>query len=173
MNIRNSVAIIVLGFILSLTVGYALLNDSLTVGGTATAQGTFDMKFADATVLTQNYSTGATVTKENEDKLLRISVPDLQQPGAFAEFLVTVINNGSIPSNLTNVDLIWKTSNPSIKVSYEGLEELKNVVCNHGETQTFKIKVMWDENNDQTSQDVEFDIKLLYKQIIAQDPDAE
>ncbi len=166
---KQSIAIIaVVAFVLAVAVGYALFSDRLTISGTATAQGNFDVNFTNATVSTQVGSTGATATISPDNaNQLTINVPKLEYPGAYAEIDVTVTNQGSIPAVLESIDEVGLTTDPSVKVSYTGLTELKNQQVTQNGTQNFKIKVMWDESSNASSQDVHFTITLNYKQIVA------
>ncbi|HIU39815.1 MAG TPA: hypothetical protein IAB68_00745 [Candidatus Aphodocola excrementigallinarum] len=167
---KQSIAIIgVIAFVLAVAVGYALFSETLTVNGTATAEGTFDVEFTSVGTPTcvgfSQTCDADTLTEITEDKnTLNVTVNKLEYPGAYVEIPVTVTNKGSIPAILKEIQETGLTTDPSIKVSYTGLEELKNQEVAQNGTQTFKIKVMWDQDSNQSSSDVSFSIRLNYEQ---------
>lgn len=171
---KQSIAIIgVIAFVLAVAVGYALFSETLTVNGTATAQGTFDVEFTSVgTPTCAGFSSTCdadTLTEITEDKnTLNVTVNKLEYPGAYVEIPVTVTNKGTIPAVLESIEETGLTTDPSIKVSYTGLEELKNQEVAQNGTQTFKIKVMWDQDSNQNASDVSFSIRLNYKQKTAE-----
>ncbi len=155
-----------ISLLLIMSVGYAIFEDTLVISGTASGIGNFDVEFSGATITKEIGSIGASTSISIDKNSLDINVPKLQYPGAYVEVTVEVKNNGGIPAMLEGVDAEGLTSDPTVKVSYENLEELKNVNMNQNDTQTFKIIITWDKNSDQSSKDVKFSIKLLYKQSI-------
>ncbi len=160
----NIIIICLVAFLLSLSVGYALFSETLQINGTATAMGTFDVEFSSATIKEQVGATSSTATISSDKNSLDISVPKLEYPGAYVDVLVTVTNKGSIPAFLESVEENGLTTDESIKVSYAGLNELKDVVLNQNDSKTFDIKVLWDEKSNVSSKDVNFTIKLNYRQ---------
>lgn len=166
MKKQSMFLITIVAFILLLTVGYALYTDTLTIKGTANAFGTFDMQFSEASILEQVGSLEASAIISDDKKSLDINVPKLEYPGAYVLISVKVINKGSIPAMLTDVESVGLDTDPTVKVSYEGLEELKNISLVNNDIQTFNIKIIWDKTSQQSSKDVTFTIKLNYKQAV-------
>lgn len=167
MKKQNIVMIAVVAFVLAVAVGYALFSETITINGTATAKGNFDVEFTTATISQEKGSTGATATISDDKNTLTISVPKLEYPGAYVVIPVTVTNKGSIPAKMISIEEVGLTTDASVKVSYEGLNELKNVEVAQNGTQSFTIKVMWDANSNVSSEGVEFTIRLNYQQIQA------
>ena len=172
MKKQNIVIIGVVAFVLAVAVGYALFSEILNINGTATAQGTFDVEFTTVGQPTCNGFSKecvadnlATITPEGNN--LTVSVDSLEFPGAYVTIPVTVTNVGTIPAILKSIEETGLTDDPTVKVSYEGLTELKEQQLEPEGTQNFTIKVMWDENSNNSSQNVEFTIGLNYKQITA------
>ena len=60
MNKKKGIIIGVVLFVLAVAVGYALFSDTLTINGTATAKGEFDMEISSAQITSEVGSTGAT-----------------------------------------------------------------------------------------------------------------
>ena len=160
------IMIAIVAFSLAVSLGYALFSQTLSINGTATAKGNFDVEFKSADVTTQIGSTGATVQISEDKNTLSINIPKLEYPGSYVEYTITTTNNGTIPAKLVNIEQQGLDSDPSIKISYSGLDELKNQVINQGVEQVFKIKVLWDESSIESSSNVEFTIKLNYEQVI-------
>lgn len=165
---KQNIAIIgVIAFVLAVAVGYALFSQTLTINGTATAKGSFDIQFTTATVQTQVGSTGATAEISDDKHTLKITVPKLEYPGAYVEIPVTVTNKGDIPAKLIEITETGLTTDDSVKVSYTGLSELKDQQLIKDNTQSFTIKVMWDANSNKSSENAQFEINLKYEQITA------
>ncbi len=171
---KQSIAIIgVIAFVLAVAVGYALFSETLTINGTATAKGDFDVEFTSVGTPTCSGFSGtceaATLGTISDDKnTLTITVNKLQYPGAYVEIPVTVTNKGSIPAVLKSIEETGLTTDASVKVSYTGLTELKDQEVAQNGTQNFTVKVMWDENSNTSSENVKFTIKLNYEQKAAQ-----
>ena len=171
---KQSIAIIgVIAFVLAVAVGYALFSEKLTIDGTATANGDFDVEFTSVGTPTCSGFSGtceaATLgTISNDKNTLTITVNKLQYPGAYVEIPVTVTNKGSIPAVLKSIEETGLTTDASVKVSYTGLTELKDQEVAQNGTQNFTVKVMWDENSNTSSENVKFTIKLNYEQKAAQ-----
>ena len=171
---KQSIAIIgVIAFVLAVAVGYALFSEKLTIDGTATANGDFDVEFTSVGTPTCSGFSGsceaATLGTISDDKnTLTITVNKLQYPGAYVEIPVTVTNKGSIPAVLKSIEETGLTTDASVKVSYTGLTELKDQEVAQNGTQNFTVKVMWDENSNASSENVKFTIKLNYEQKAAQ-----
>ena len=173
MKKQNIAIISVVALILAVAVGYALFSEKLTINGTATAKGDFDVEFTSVGTPTCSGFSGtceaATLGTISDDKnTLTIAVNKLQYPGAYVEIPVTVTNKGSIPAVLKSIEETGLTTDASVKVSYTGLTELKDQEVAQNGTQNFTVKVMWDENSNTSSENVKFTIKLNYEQKAAQ-----
>ena len=132
MKKQNIIVVGIIAFILTVAVGYALFSETLTVTGTATAT-------CDA----------ASLTSISSDKnTLNVTVNKLEFPGAYVEFPVTVTSKGSIPAVLESISESGLTTDDTVKVTYTNLTELKNKRLEQNGTQTFTIKVAWDENSN-------------------------
>lgn len=167
---KQSIAIIgVIALVLAVAVGYALFSDQLTINGTATAKGDFDVNFVSVgTPTCSGYSlecTSANLTALADDELT-ITVNKLEYPGAYVIIPVTVQNEGTIPAILDSIEETGLTTDGTVKVSYTGLESKSSL--DSGASQTFNVKVMWDENSNVSAENVKFSIKLNYVQVSAQ-----
>lgn len=172
---KQSIAIIaVVAFVLAVAIGYALFTETLTVSGSATASGNFDVEFTSVGEITKVGYTdaesldGANIAKISEDKnTLTVTVNRLDYPGAYVEIPVTITNKGSIPVKLKNIrETDLTASSRAIKVSYTGVAASEDVI-EQNETQSMNIKVEWDPEVNQGSESVSFKIGLEYEQIQA------
>ena len=166
---KQSVAIILIStFILTLLIGYALFSQSVTISGTATASATMDMEFTTATISSEVGSVSTSAVISQDGNTLTITVPQLQYPGSYANIQVIVTNVGTVPVKLTGVTENGLTTDNNIKISYTGLQDYvtnQTVISPNG-THTFNVKVEWDENSTQASQNINFSILLNYEQAV-------
>ena len=99
MNKKKKVIIGVLAVILVAAVGYALFSDTLTINGTATAQGNFDLTYSCELDSKNGSATGNCSVKDNTVT----TTSTLSKPSDSAIYKVTVTNDGSIPAVLKTV----------------------------------------------------------------------
>lgn len=169
------VALIVL--LLALAVGYAAFTDTLTISGTASAKGTFNLEFTKATL---DKSEGVTVddtTPENgtyikisDDKdTVNVVVKDLAYPGAGAQFTVVIKNVGTTPAVLKSVTPVG-INDDDIKVTFpDGLVAEEKIAAQGECTITFTVE--WDKNSTldtstlgETGKTLDFSLTLEYEQ---------
>lgn len=169
---KQSIAIIgVIAFVLAVAVGYALFSETITINGTATAKGNFDVEFTSIGTPTCSGFSGtcdaATLANIAADKnSINITVDKLQYPGAYVEIPVTVTNVGSIPAILESITETGLETDASVKVSYDGIAVSDAQLAQNG-TASFTVKVLWDANSNESSENVSFSIALNYKQVTA------
>ena len=167
---KQNIAIIgVIAFVLAIAVGYALFSETITVTGTATAKGSFDVEFTEVGNPTcsgfSEECTKANLAVISEDKnTLTVTVDKLQYPGAYVEIPVTVTNVGTIPAILTGITEsgIGSTTSP-VKVTYTGIAASDAEIA-QGTPATFTVRVEWNQDINTTAEEVEFSIGLNYKQ---------
>lgn len=170
---KQSIIIIgIIAFVLAVAVGYALFSETITINGTATAKGDFDVEFTTiGTPTCDGYSkdcTAANLASISTDKnTLTITVDKLQYPGASVSIPVTVTNVGSIPAVLDSITETGLTTDANVKVSYEGIAASTTPLQQNG-TKTFTVKVEWLSTSQTSSENVTFSIALNYKQVTAQ-----
>ena len=166
---KQSIAIIgVIAFVLAVAVGYALFSETLTVTGTATATGDFDVEFTKVGTITKVGYTGtgdSEIAVISPDKnTLTVTVNKLDYPGAYVEIPVTITNKGSVSAKLKNINETGLTADSrAIKVTYTGVAASDSTI-NTNDTQEMNIKVEWDKTVNTSSSDVTFQIQLEYEQ---------
>ena len=145
---KQSIAIIaVVAFVLAVAVGYALFSETITINGTATAKGNFDVEILSAEVTTEKGSTGAAANVAADKNSVNLTAPNLQYPGAYVEYTVTVKNAGTIDAVLKSVSETAANAKAPVVVSYTDLPTATETLASGG-TDTFKIKVEWNPAND-------------------------
>ena len=172
MKKQNIVIIGVIVFALAVAVGYALFKQTLTINGTATARGNFDVEFTSIGEITKSGYTDATsqnganiATIEEGKKALTITVNKLDYPGAYVEIPVTITNKGSIPAKLKSIEQTGlDTDAGPIKVTYSGIASGETPI-NQNETQSMKIRVEWLEDSEETAESASFTVRLNYEQV--------
>lgn len=192
MKKQNIAIIAVIALVLAVSVGYALFSQTLTITGTATASGNFDVQFTKiGDIKSDGYTDVDAVLDEDAqakkdrvakistspdaktgvtNDLLTIKVNKLSYPGAYVEIPVEVTNKGSIPVVLESITENNLTTNSTIKVSYTGLAASTTPLETNG-THNLTVRVEWLEDavgtDNSVNETVEFSIKLNYKQVTA------
>ena len=189
---KQTIAIIsVVALILAVAVGYALFSQTLTINGTATASGNFNVGFtsigeitkagytdqtgkdgANIALITTTADAATSATSEEiaagNGKYLKITVNKLDYPGAYVEIPVTITNYGSIPAKLKEIRETNLTAiDRAVKVTYTGIAASDTPITTGG-THSMTVKVEWDPAVNTTSENVEFSIYLDYEQVTAQ-----
>ena len=147
---RKYLIVLLIVFVLALAVGYAAFNDTLTITGTANANGTFDMKFTSATVdkTVGVDATGTTATISEDEDTVTVAVKDLAYPGAGAQFTVEIKNEGTIPAKVQSVTPTGIEGSTNIKI--KGLDAItaEHPTIQAGETCTLTFTVEWDKDSE-------------------------
>lgn len=177
---KQSIAIIgVIAFVLAVAVGYALFSDTLTITGTAKAEGKFDYDFSVGEITEVGTVKGENAEKtvvaelsEDNDKLT-ITIDKLAYPGASVTIPVTVTNMGTITGKLVNItESGIPTNNDMIEVEYTG-PAASDTPLAAGKSHDMSITVTWPEDYDfaegatssTVSSQVEFSVVLDYEQV--------
>lgn len=156
MKKQNIAIIAVVAFVLAVAVGYALFRETITINGTATAKGNFNIEVISATVTGgEGYLDAATSASIDSGANGATLAAELQYPGAYVEYEVTVKNLGTIDALLKAVNEENKDGNqPLIKVTYPNLSTFKADLAADAE-KTLEVRVEWDSNDalteDETS----------------------
>lgn len=168
---KQNIAIIgVVAFILAVAIGYALFSETLTVSGTASASGDFDVEFTSVGTPTCEGFSGtcdanSLATIESGNNELTVTVNKLDYPGSYVEIPVTITNKGSVPAVLKQINQTGLDSDAGpIKVTYSGLAASETPI-NQNETHSMTIRVEWLESVNTTASEAEFTITLDYEQV--------
>lgn len=159
---QNKIVVGVIAFILALTVGYALFNETLSIKGTAKTKGDFDIVFKSISVTSEVGSSNATADIVNGGKKLQVNVPSLEYPGAYVEFSVIILNAGNIDGKVTGITPSGLT-NDDITVTHSGISQDDVIKIN--EEKEMKIKITWDRESVVNLSSFDFEITLNYEQV--------
>ena len=163
---RNKIFVGCLALLLVMVAGYALFSQNLTINGTAKAEGKFNIEFTQATISGEKGSTGATATISDNGKILTITVPKLEYPGADVDVSYTVKNTGTIDAIL-NTHKITGTTN-KIKTEYSHLSDMLYLASNTEAEGS--IVIYWDDSvnlSNEESTTIKYEIN--YNQIEGKD----
>ena len=144
MNRGNKLLLGVLAFVVVCVVGYALFSETITVTGTATAKGDFEIT---TTVADYKEVTGDTYWEYGIVTASNINVVDnvvtasatLGAPNSIKKFAIKVENTGSIPAVLKNIT-DENGNNAYTEYSYSKYK------CNTNKTTCIAVDLMADSN---------------------------
>lgn len=141
---RNKLLILALVVVGLASVAYAAFAQVLTISGTGTATGNWNVAITD---ITRTAATGATdATAPSFTGTSATFSTNLAYPGATATYQVTVKNTGSIPAILTSFDGVTEANAAAptyIKYTTSGLAAGSTLAATTG-TLTFTVTVTWD-----------------------------
>lgn len=176
---RNYVIIALIIVLLSLAIGYAVLNDQLTISGTANVKGTFDLVFQNPEVLDETYSNAALrpvgasnakiVVSPTVDDQLDVAV-ELAHPGAGQAFKVDIKNNSNVEAICTG--LTFNENDEDLEVYYpiaaNGLNVDQTIPAGGSFELIFYVK--WNANSTNTNADktVNFTATFDYEQNVGE-----
>lgn len=181
---RNYVIIALIIVLLSLAIGYAVLNDQLEISGTANVKGTFNMVFQNAKAILSsdagNYPSnllpkgtpvGVVPTAEivEDGDKLNVAV-ELQYPGAGQAFKVDIVNNSTVDAVCK--DFKFDLNDPDIEVYFpidaNGWEKGDIIEKNESKELIFYVKWKTDSTyaNADTGKEVNFTATFDYEQAV-------
>lgn len=160
---KNYAMIALVVILLCLAIGYAAFSANLTINGTATASGTWEVKFIKAEMNDEDHGT-AEVTSSDE-----VTVnAKLAFPGDACTVTVYIKNNGTIPAELTSfectkADGTTVFTDDNIEVVIPDIETGDEII-KAGETCPVTITVKWKADSTATNATASFKVKFEYKQ---------
>ena len=134
------------------SVAYAAFATTLTINGTGTASGTWDVKITGISLDAASVgATNNTAPVVAGDSLSATFDAGLAYPGASATYNVTLENNGTIDAKLSTLsDLTTLNSSAPAYITYALTGVAVNDVLAAGNTVTAKVTVTW-ASGDTTS----------------------
>lgn len=112
-----------------LTIGYAYLQTSISLNGTTKiAKNTWDVRFANLLLDKGNVTATTPATLKNNDTLMDFTLT-LKNPGDYYNFVVDVINSGTIDAKISSVTMSGLTTTQKKYIdfvaTYSDGEEIK------------------------------------------------
>ena len=158
-SINKTTVIIVLAVFLTLSIGYALFSDTITIEGTATAQGTFDIEGSCVTQFSEEFESMLDSSYDDFGyKNLNCGVSDdgakvsysveFEYPGARKDYVYSFTNNGTINAEL-DVDTIFESlAQNTVKVYNSITNDLKETRTDDGSFFSIVDLIFQDENGN-------------------------
>ena len=158
---RNNLLIVLVVLLLALAVGYAAFQQVLTISGTATAAGDWEVKFVEPTQITDGHGTATILADDTIDVNATLGFP-----GDACAVTAHITNTGKIPATLTSLELLNEDgsaafSDEDITISIPEIEG-EDLVA--GETCEFKFTITWNGNSTIKEKEVGFKVKFTYDQ---------
>lgn len=163
--------------LLSLNLGYAVLTTSLSINGVSRiSNAKWDVHFEN--VVVSDGSVEAISPAIINDATSVGFNARLNEPGDYYEFTVDVVNNGTIPAELSSYDITPILTEEQKKyLTYEitytdGSEIIQNSELNVGDVRTFKVVMRYEicENlevypEDEENYEISFKVNYIQKSI--------
>ncbi len=150
---KNAKKLALLGLILlaTVSVGYALLSQTINIITTATLSGTWDVQVTEVTyVSTWGREVVGEPTISHDNKNVTINV-EFSKPGGQAFFNMKVKNNGTINAEMKTINVLFNGSlDPDPDIRYYILEGAYDAVPSNidaGQEIIYTIKVFWQSSD--------------------------
>jgi len=140
---KNYALVVLLVLLIGISVGYAAFGQTLTINGTANANGNFKLAFTNAVIEPSVGAEGSTTSISANGDTLSINM-NLEYPGAGGVVTATITNTGSIAAQLNGLKFEG-LDDTDINVSFSGVET--GEVIGPNETKDVIITVKWAENS--------------------------
>ena len=158
---KNKILVGCLALLLVMAVGYALFSENITINGTATAKGDFEITITEALIEDEKGSSGATATITDNGKSLKLSIPNLEYPGAYVKVKYKVKNTGTIPALFSS-----RTMSGITLDEYDSLQRIRiaaplsNLFYEPGDVKEEEFTISWDK--DDRASTMEENISITY-----------
>lgn len=168
---KNNTIIVLIVLLLALSIGYAAFSSTLTINGTATGTGSWDVKFTQATLLAADgtssadskYGSASIVTTTNEADTVDVAV-NLAYPGDGVLLGVAVTNSGKTAAKLKGFTIEGATTDLIIQAA-DGGPTQNEVLAANGGTCTATFLVKWADDSNLTDLGTKnFKITYQYEQ---------
>lgn len=142
---KNKILIAAVAIIGLASVAYAAFSQVLTINGTGTASGSWDVKIISITRTSATGVTDAAAPTFNDTSATFSA--NLEYPGATATYRVVVANNGTIPAILGTINGLSaaNTALPTyITYAINGVTANSTTLAANGGTNNIDVTVTWD-----------------------------
>ena len=158
---KNYTLLVLIVLLLALAVGYAAFSSTLTINGTVTGTGTWNVHFkqngrflqADGTTVDSTHSGSATISQgqgSNVNNVMTVSV-NLAYPGDGVLLEAIVENTGTMDAKLTGFTINTNNDTDLIVTQAAGGPTVNEVLSANGGTCTATFLIKWNENSTVTS----------------------
>lgn len=144
---KNVILLILLVVVIGMAVGYAALSQALVINGTANISTEWKILFTD---IKEGQMIGAeSKTSPSYTATTATFDVDLLYPGASAQYVITVANQGSLNAKLISVDGIDTANKVAPTDITYSINAKTNDVLASGDTKDYIVTVTW--NADSTT----------------------
>ncbi|MFZ1258549.1 MAG: hypothetical protein WAQ25_03710 [Candidatus Saccharimonas sp.] len=143
---RNKLIVAALVLIGLASVAYAAFAQVLTINGTSTASGTWDVKITGITRASASGATDAALTPSFTATTATFD-STLAYPGATATYNVTVTNAGTVPAKLTSIGGLAAVNAAAptyVGYTISGVTAGTTTLAANGGTNTITVTITWD-----------------------------
>lgn len=147
---KNLFIILLIILLLLLAVGYAVFSDTLTISGTANANGKFDLEFQNVRIISFAGIEESNINTQIVDgNRLNIKIDNLQYPGSGVEFSADIVNVGTIPAKVNEVGSFEENGKVTGLVEVKGLDAIntEHPVLEPNEKCNIHFTVEWPEGS--------------------------
>ena len=180
---RNAIVLALIVLLIATAIGYAAFASTLNITGSATANGNWDVHFANASISKNDTDNSVSITNggtvATTGDALAVSVT-LTYPGDTATVTVDVVNNSSCAANLTGFtvtaedDGTGATLSPTSNTWTDGVLQMQLNVPNFtansttiasGASQTYTMTFTWvDDGSNTADVQANFGIEMNFAQ---------
>lgn len=162
---RGYLVVALVAMLIAIAVGYAAFSSTLTISGTATASGKWDVKFTSASI---NTSTHGTAKINTAGDAIDVEVT-LGYPGDGCTITANINNAGTIPAKLTGFTLTDADgnafSNDDITITKPDLKTDGTEIIEAGKTCPVTFGIKWNKDSEKTDEiTASFKISFTYEQ---------
>ncbi len=144
-NNKNIILVILLLVVVGMAVGYAALSQALVINGTANISAEWKIMFTD---IKEGKMNGAeSKTSPSYTSTTATFDVNLLYPGASAQYVITVANQGSINAKLTSVDGIESVNKVAPKDITYSIDAKKDDTLASGATKDYIVTVTWNADS--------------------------
>lgn len=169
--------IVLLLLVCTITIGYSLLSDNLSINGTSSISSTsWNIHFADISPTTGSVTPTTAPTIDDSGLNITYAVA-MTNPGDFYEFTVKVVNSGTVNAKMSSLPVLTGVSSSQdvfTNFTYThadgtAITNIENESINAGQSKTYKVRVEFDRNISSnqlptTIQNMTLKVALAYEQ---------
>ena len=128
-----------------------------------TSNDNINVEFKSIGKIYESGSVDAEATISKDRKIIFINIPKLTYQGSYVIIPIKVENVGTVPVRLSSIYEYDTKDSDTIKVYYDGIA-ITDKVLNPGDIEEFRVKVIWENNQDNKPIEMNFYIRLNYIQ---------
>ncbi len=163
MKKQNLLIILIIFSLLVMLIGYSVFKMSTNIRNVMTSNSDINVEFKIIGKIYESGSVGADAVISKDRKIIFINIPKLTYQGAYVIIPIMVENVGATPVRLSSIYEYDTKDSDTIKVYYDGIA-VTDKVLNPGDVEEFRVKVIWENKQDNKPIKMNFYLKLNYVQ---------